>query len=83
MRFNLVVHDPDARFNVIDQQRRDQAVIKAGDAVCGQTATPRDARSVAAAGIKLQNNAAVKHDESQSANTAGVKAEMNRRYKNN
>ena len=27
MRFNLVVHDPDALFNIIDQQRRDQAVI--------------------------------------------------------
>ena len=27
MRSNLVVHDPDALFNIIDQQRRDQAVI--------------------------------------------------------
>ena len=25
MRFNLVVHDPDALFHIIDQQRRDQA----------------------------------------------------------
>ena len=31
MRFNLVVHDPDALFNIIDQQRRDQAVIEAND----------------------------------------------------
>ena len=27
MRFNLVVHDPDALFNIIDQQRRDQAAV--------------------------------------------------------
>ena len=27
MRFNLVMHKPDALFNIIDQQRRDQAVI--------------------------------------------------------
>ena len=33
MRFNLVVHDPDALFNIIDQQRRDQAVIEANDTV--------------------------------------------------
>ena len=26
-RFNLVVHDPDALFNIIDKQRRDEAVI--------------------------------------------------------
>ena len=26
MRFNLVVHDPDALFNIIDQKRRDQAL---------------------------------------------------------
>ena len=32
MRFNLVVRDPDALFNIIDQQRRDQAVIEANDA---------------------------------------------------
>ena len=29
MGFNLVVHDPDALFNIIDEQRRDQAVIEA------------------------------------------------------
>ena len=33
MRFNRVVHDPDALFNIIDQQRRDQAVIEANDTV--------------------------------------------------
>ena len=27
MRFNFVVHDPVALFNIIDQQRRDQRVI--------------------------------------------------------
>ena len=32
MRFNLVVHDPDALLNIIDQQRQDQAVIEANDA---------------------------------------------------
>ena len=58
MRFNLVVHDPDALFNIIDQQRRDQAVIEANDAARRQTATRRDARSVVAAGTKLQGNAA-------------------------
>ena len=79
MRFNLVVHDSDALFNIIDQQRRDQAVIGANDAA----ATRRDARSVAAAGTKLQGNAADKPDGSQSAKTAGVKAERNRRYENN
>ena len=82
-RFNLVVHDPDALFNIIDQQRRDQAVIEANDAARRQTATRRDARSVAAAGTKLQGNAADKPDGSQSAKTAGVKAERNRRYENN
>ena len=44
MRSNLVVHDPDALFNIIDQQRRDQAVIEANDAARRQTATRRDAR---------------------------------------
>ena len=32
MRFNLVVHDPDALFNIIDQQHRDRAGIEANDA---------------------------------------------------
>ena len=53
MRFNLVVYDPDALSNIIDQQRRDQAVIETNDAARRQTATRRDARSVAAAGTKL------------------------------
>ena len=44
MRFNLVVYDPDALFNIIDQQRRDQAVIEANDAARRQRATQRDAR---------------------------------------
>ena len=83
MRFNLVVHDPVALFNIIDQQRRDQAVFEANDAARRQTAKHRDARSVAAAGTKLQGNAAGKHDASQRAKTAGVKAERNRRYDNN
>ena len=76
MSFNLVVHDPDALF-IIDQQRRDQAVIEANDAARRRTATRRDARSVAAAGTKLQGNAADKHDGIQSAKIARVKAERN------
>ena len=38
--------------------------------------------SVAAAGTKLEGNAADKHDGSQSATTAGVEAKRNRRYEN-
>ena len=83
MRFNLVVHDPDALFNIIDQQRRDQAVIEATDAARRQKGTRREARSVAAAGTKLQGNAADKPEGSQSAKTAGVKAEQNRQYEKN
>ena len=83
MRLNLVVHDPDALFKIIDQQRRDQAVIEANDAAHRQTAKRRDARSVAAAETKPQGNAADKHDASQSTKTAGVKAKRNRRNDNN
>ena len=83
MRFNLVVHDPDAMFSIIDQQQRDQAVIEANGDASRQTAKRRDARSVAAAEAKLQGNAADKHDASQGAKTARVKAERNRRYGNN
>ena len=77
------MHDHDALFNIIDQQRRYQAVIEANDAARRQTATRRHARSVAAAGTKLQGNAADKHDGSQRAKIAGVKAGRNRRYENN
>ena len=83
MRFNLIVHDPDALLNVIDKQRRDQGVIEANGAARRQAATRRDTRSVAASGTKLQGNAADKPDGSQSAEAAGVKAERNRRYENN
>ena len=83
MRFNLVVHDTDALFNIIDQQRRDQGVIEVNDAAHRQTGKRRDATSVAAAGTKLQGNAADKPDEIQSAKTAGVKTERNRRHDNN
>ena len=58
-------------------------MIEANDAARRQTAEQRDARSVVAAGTKLQGNAADEHDASQSAKTAGVKAERNRRYDNN
>ena len=83
MGFNLVVHDPDALFNIIDEQRRDQAVIEANDAARRQTATRRGAISVAGAGTKLQSNATDKPDGSQSTKIAGVKAERNHRYENN
>ena len=53
MRFNLVVHDPDALFSMIDQQRRDQAVIEADDAARRQRAAQRDAISVAAVGTVM------------------------------
>ena len=58
-------------------------MIEANDAARRQTAKRRDARSKAAVETKLQGNAADKHDGSQSAKTAGVKAERNRRYENN
>ena len=48
MRFNLVAHDPDALFNIMDKQRRDQAVIETNDAARQQTSKRHDARSVAA-----------------------------------
>ena len=83
VRFNLVVHDPGGLFNIVDHQRRDQARIEANDAARQQRATQRDARSVAAAGIKLQGNDSDRHDGSQGSKTAGVKAERNRRYENN
>ena len=54
MRFGLVTHDPDTIFSIIGEQQRDQAVIEANSAVCRQTAKGRGARSVAAAGTKLQ-----------------------------
>ena len=43
MRFNLVVQDPAAMYNIIDQQRRDDAAIEANDAARRQTARRRDA----------------------------------------
>ena len=67
----------------MDQQRRDQGMTEANDAERRETATRRDARSMAAAGTNLQGNAADKPDGSQSAKNAGVKAERNRRYENN
>ena len=79
MRFNLVVYGPDALF-ILDQQRRDQAVIEANDAARRQTVRRRDARSVAAADTKRQGNAADRRDASQNAK---IEAERNRRYDNN
>ena len=62
MRFNLVVHDPDTLFNIIEKQRRDQALIEGNDAARRQTSKRHDVRSVAAAGTKLQGSAADEHD---------------------
>ena len=57
-------------------------MIEVNDASRRQTTKRRDARSVAAAGTKLQGNAADIHDGSQSDKTAGVKADRNRRHEN-
>ena len=56
-------------------------MLEANDAARRQTATRRNARSVAAAGAKLQGNVDYEHDTSQSFKT--VKAEQKRRYDNN
>ena len=82
MRFDLVTHDPDALFNTIAKQQRDQPVIEANDADRRQTAKRRDTKSVAAAGTKAQGSAADEHDSRESAKAARVKAERNRRYDN-
>ena len=58
-------------------------MTEANDAARRQRATQRDARSIAAAGTKLQGNAADKHDGGQHTETAGVKAERNCQYENN
>ena len=82
MRFDLVTHDPDALFSIIAKQQRDQAVIEANCAVRRQKAKRRDARSVAVEGTKPQGSTVDWQDSRESANTAGVKAERNRRYDN-
>ena len=52
MHFDFVTHDPDALFNIIAKQQREQAVIEANDDEHRQTAKRRDSRSMAAAGTK-------------------------------
>ena len=81
MRLNLVVHDPDALFNIIDQQRRDRAVIEVNDAARRQKAAQRDARSVDAAERTCRALLLTNSTEAR-VQTAGVKAERNRRYEN-
>ena len=49
MHFDIVTHDPDALFNNIAKQRRNQAVNDANDYERRQTAKRRDSRSMAAA----------------------------------
>ena len=80
--FDLITHDPDALFNIIAKQQRDQAVIEANDAERRQTAKRRDTRTMAAATTKTQGRAVDKHDSSENAKVAGVKAERSRRYDN-
>ena len=82
-RFDLVVHDPDALFNIIAKQQRDQAVIQANDAERRQTAKRLDSWSMDAAGTKPQGRAVDEHDSRENAKAAGVKAERSRRYDNN
>ena len=62
MRFDLVTHNPDALFNMIAKQQRDQAVTEANDAERRHTEKRRDARSMTAAGTKPQGSAADEHD---------------------
>ena len=59
------MHDHDALFNIIDQQRRDQAVMEANDAARRQTAKGHDAKSVAAAETKLHGRATDQNDETR------------------
>ena len=80
MRFDLVMYDPDTMFNTIAEQQRGQVVFEANDAARWHGVKQRDARSVAAAGTKLQGSAADEHDSRQRAKAAGVKAGRNRRY---
>ena len=83
MRFDLVIHYPDALFNNVAKQQRDQAVIEANDAERRQTAKRRDARSMAASRTKSHISSADKHDSRENTKAAGLKAERNRRYDNN
>ena len=62
IKLYIVVHDPDTLFNIIEKQRRDQALIEGNDAARRQTSKRHDVRSVAAAGTKLQGSAADEHD---------------------
>ena len=80
MRFDLVKQCPDALFNTMAKQQRDQAVIEANDAVRRQTNKRRDTRSMAAAGTKPQGSAADEHDSRENTKAAGVKAKRNCRY---
>ena len=82
MRFDLVMRDPDALFNIFAKQQRDTAVIEASDAERRQTAKRRDSRSMAAAGTKPQRSTTDGHDSREKAKAAVVKAELNRRYGN-
>ena len=83
VRFDLVTHGPDALFNIISKQQRDQAAVEANDAERRQTAKRRGSRSMAAAGTKPQGLAVDGHDSRENAKAAGVIAERSRRYNNN
>ena len=83
MRLYLVTHAPDAFFNIVAKQQRNQAVIEANDAERRQTEQRRDSRSMAAAGTKLQGRAVDEHDSRENVKAAGVKPDRSRRYDNN
>ena len=82
MRICLGAHEPGALLSVIAKQRQDQAVPERSDAAHRQTPKRREARSMAAAGTKPPVCAAHKHDSSEIAKAAGLKAERNRRHGN-
>ena len=75
MRFDLETNDPDALFNIIAKQQRDQAVIETNDAERRQTSKRSDATSMAAAQTKPQRSAADDNVSREDVKVSGVKAE--------
>ena len=82
-RFDLVTYDPNALFNIIAKQQRNQVLIEASDAERRQTPKRGGARSMAAAGTAPQESVADEHGSRENTKAAGVKAERNRQYDNN
>ena len=67
MRFDLVTHDPDALFNIIAKQQRDQNVIETNGAERQRREKRRDDKSMTAAVAKPQGYAADEHRSRASA----------------